>query len=159
VDSSAVWPDNVVLATLSCSIGDNVPISKPNDPGDKLGSGRLTNDHCFHASTSGGDMSAESQIRLGIYSHLAAAMVCEAFTLADRGLLISHEISRASYGPLTIMMFPAFCCCLVCPLVVIAGVIKIHKRHNAVIIAVVSETIVFWMWFEALAPSVSEYSP
>jgi hypothetical protein len=98
-------------------------------------------------------MPAESQIRLGIYSHLAAAMVCEAFTLADRGLLISYEISSAFYGPLT--MFPAFCCCLICPLVVIVGVIKMRKRHNAVIIALVSEAIVFWMWFAALAPSVS----
>ena len=81
-------------------------------------------------------------------------MVCEAFTLADRGLLISHEISRAFYGPLTILMLPAFCSCLVCPLVVIVGVIRMHKRHNAVIIALVSEAIVFWMWFEALAPCV-----
>ena len=103
-------------------------------------------------------MSAESQIRLAIYSHLASAMVCEAFSLADRGLLISHEISQAFYGPLTIMMFPAFCCCLICPLVVIVGVVKMRKRHSAVIIALVSEAIVFWMWFEALAPSVSEYS-
>ncbi len=104
-------------------------------------------------------MSAESQIRLGIYSHLAAAMVCEAFSLADRGLLISHDISRAFDGPLAILMFPAFCSCLVCPLVVIAGVIKMRKRQKAVIIALVSEAIVCWIWFEALAPSVSEYSP
>ena len=104
-------------------------------------------------------MSAASQIRLGIYSHLVAAMVCEAFSLADRGLLISHDISRAFYCPLTILMFPAFRCCLVCPLVVIAGVIKMRKRHTAVIIALVSEAIVFWTWFEALAPSVSEYTP
>ena len=90
-------------------------------------------------------MSAESQIRLGICSHLAAAMVCEAFTLADRGLLISHEISQAFYAPLSILMFPAFSSCLVCPLVVIAGVIKMRKRHAAVIIALVSEAIVFWM--------------
>ncbi len=100
-------------------------------------------------------MSAESQIRLGIYSHLVAAMVCEAFSLADRGLLISHEISRAFYGPLTILMFPASLSCLVCPLVVIAGVFRIRKRHCTMIIALVSEAIVFWMWFAALAPSVS----
>ncbi len=103
-------------------------------------------------------MTAESQIRLGIYSHLAATMVCEAFSLTDRGLLISHEISRAFYGLVTILMFPAFCCCLVCPMVVIARVIKMRKQHTAVIIALVSEAIVFWLWFEALAPSVSEYS-
>ena len=100
-------------------------------------------------------MSAESQIRLGIYSHLAAAMVCEAFSLTDRGQLISHEISQAFHGPITILMVPAFCCCLVCPLVVTVGVIKMRKRHTAVIISLVSESI----RFEAIAPSVSEYSP
>jgi hypothetical protein len=104
-------------------------------------------------------MTADSQIRLGIYSHLVAAMICAAFTLADRGLLISADISHTFNGVLSALLLPALCAAVICPLAVLAGVIQLRKRRDTVIFAMISEALVTWIWFEALAPSVSEYAP
>ena len=98
-------------------------------------------------------MSPESQIRLGIYWHLGAVIICEAFSLADRGLLVSHAISSAMYFILGFFLIPAMLSWIACPLVVFIGAVRMRCRWKQCMMALFCEVLLFIMQFNAIAPA------
>jgi|GEM_PF-6612447 len=91
--------------------------------------------------------------RMWIYAHLACVTICVAFSLADRGQFISHDVSHRAIDGISILLFPALLGWLLCPMMTIAMADRSKLGPRPFRVAVIAEGIMVVAQVVALLPA------
>ena len=104
-------------------------------------------------STEQADLRGANVVRLAIYLHLMAVVISEIFSLADRGLFWSHEVSRLVYDNIGILMVPSLFAFLFGPPIILFLAIRKLGRSRKLIFAIMAEACVAFGHVYALMPA------
>ncbi|HEY2251600.1 MAG TPA: hypothetical protein VGH74_11090, partial [Planctomycetaceae bacterium] len=91
--------------------------------------------------------------RWAVFSHAAAVAVCASFSLADRGLLVNHSVSRIFYNNFKILLLPALLAWLLCPVVVVVSLARGHISTRSDIIGLIPEVLLCLAQMYSLLPA------
>lgn len=78
-------------------------------------------------------------LRFWVWAHLLAVVLCYAFSLSDRGLLINHDVSRWLDPKLQLLVYPAIVAWFVCPVAVLIVVTRRRVSDQSRVIALFAE--------------------
>ena len=95
-----------------------------------------------------------ARVRWVILTHLIAVGICLAFSLADRGLLISQNFSRIFYDNCAVLVLPSLLAWIACPIILIVQLTRKCPPRSTRILSVIAETMLCITQFYVLLPSV-----
>ncbi len=97
--------------------------------------------------------SPSRRIRWIVYFHLASVAFCLALTLADRGLLVNHRISRLFYATAEWPFLVGLLALPICPLLMFFELVRTASTRRTVILAVSAEALLCMAHAYVLLPA------
>ncbi len=93
-------------------------------------------------------------MRWCVYLHLSAVAICAIFSLADRGLFVSHSTSQWFEDNLSALLLPALAAWIACPLTAAFISMRRVRRSQKVGYGLLAEAILSVAQMAALLPAV-----